>query len=111
MKTLLVVALALSVLGNLYLLFRLYVQDNDIDEGVHAELISQKGMRDLSYFLRKSGATRAQLLDWAKAEPTEPGTERLDPQIVGNRFVWFPLEITFESSGAIGQIKVGGEVQ
>ena len=109
MKKLLVVALALSLAGNCYLAFRLQVQSNSIDAGLHAELMSQWGLRDLSYFLRKSGVTRSQLLDWAKSQPNDPGTERLEPELTDNRFVRFPLEVTFGTSGAIKRITVAGE--
>jgi hypothetical protein len=59
--------------------------------------------------LRQSGATRNQLLDWARKQPSEAEGERAQPQLIDNRFVWFPLEVTFGSSGAIERITVGGE--
>jgi len=109
MKKLLFGALMLSLAGNLYFAFRLQSESNTIDEGLHAEVICQSGLRDLSYFLRKSAPTGSQLLGWAKSQPSEAGIERLDPELVGNRFVRFPLEITFGPSGAVDRVLVGGE--
>lgn len=109
MKKLLGLALLLSVATNAYLGFLLYVQDNRIDAGLHAEIIATMGLRDLSYLLRKSGATRTQLLEWASSKPNQPGTERLAPELVDGRLVWFPLEVAFGATDTIERISVGGE--
>jgi hypothetical protein len=109
MKKALVAALLLSLAGNAYLGFLLHVEGNEIDAGLHAEILAEMGLRDLSHFLRKSGATRTQLVDWARSEPNQPGEERLGPEVVENRLVWFPLEITFGASGTIDRISVGGD--
>ena len=109
MKKALVVALMLSLAGNAYLGFRLLAEENKIDAGLHAEVISEMGLRDLSYFLRKSGVTRTQLLEWARSQPDRPGEERLGPELVENRFVWFPLEVTFGATGTVERVAVGGD--
>ena len=109
MKKVLILSLILSLAGNVYWGFLLYVQSNKIDAGMHAEVISEMGLRDLSYFLRKSAVTRTQLLEWARSQPDQPGSERLGPQLVENRFVWFPLEVAFGASGGIEKISVAGD--
>jgi len=109
MKKALWVALLLSLAGNAYLGFLLLGDEKEIDAGLHAEVVSEMGLRDLSHFLRKSGATPSQLLDWARSQPNQPGEERLGPELVENRFVWFPLEVTFGASGTIERIAVGAD--
>lgn len=109
MKMALLVALLLSLAGNACLVVVIIGQENKIDAGLHAEVISEMGLRDLSHFLRKSGATANQLVDWARSQPNQPGEERLGPELVENRFVWFPLEVTFGVSGTIERIAVGGD--
>jgi hypothetical protein len=109
MKKAILVAFLLSLAGNIYLALLLLRQENRIDAGLHAEVMSEMGIRDLSHFLRQSGASPKQLLDWARSQPNQPGEERSAPEIVGNRFVWFPLEVTFGSAGTIERIAVGGD--
>lgn len=109
MKKALLVALLLSLAGNAYLGVVLIGRENRIEAGLHAEVVSEMGLRDLSHFLRKSGATPSQLLDWARSQPNRPGEERSGPELVKNRFVWFPLEVTFGASGSIERIAVGGD--
>lgn len=106
-KVLTVALLLLSLAGNVSLGLLLLGQENKIEAGLHAEVISEMGLRDLSFLLRKSGATPSQLLEWARSQPNQPGEERVGPELVNNRFVWFPLEVTFGPSGTIERLTVG----
>jgi hypothetical protein len=109
MKSVLGALLLISLIGNGYLLLRLMKADDQIEAGVHGEMMSTFGLQDLSYFLRNSGATKEQLLELARKQPVRKGHERAPPQITANRFVWFPLDVSFTKSGTIDQIKVAGD--
>lgn len=109
MKRLLAAGLALSLIGNVYLAFRLMKADDAIEGGVHAQLLSSFALQDLSYFLRSSGVTKAQLVEFARRKPVGKGHERTPPEVTANRFTWLPLEITFTGAGAIDQIRVAGD--
>src|SRR6478609_3906739 len=104
MKWVLGAALLVSLAGNAYLAARLLKEDDKIEAGVHAEMLSSFALEDLSYFLRHSGITKARLLELARQQPAKAGQERLPPELTGSRFVWFPLEMTFAESGTIDQI-------
>lgn len=109
MKRVLAAALVLSVIGNVYLAFRLMKADDAIEAGVHAEMMSSFALEDLSYLLRNSDLTQAELVTLARKKPAKPGEEREPPQVTANRLAWLPLEVTFTRAGAIDQIKVAGD--
>ena len=109
MKRLLVVALGLSLMSNAYLGVRLAQEREKIEAGVHAEMLSSAALEDLSYFLRQSGVTQAQLLEQARRKPVKSHQERTPPELTADRFSWFPLEVTFSESGAIDQIEIAGD--
>jgi len=109
MKRMLGAALVASLFVNAYLLLRLIKTDDAIQAGVHAEIMSTFALEDLSYFLRNSGITKGRLLELARRQPAKAGAERVAPEIRDNRFVWFPLEMTFTEAGTIDQIRVAGD--
>jgi hypothetical protein len=109
MNRLLGAGLALSLVGNLYLGFRLMKQDDRIEAGVHAEMMSTFALKDLCYFLRHSGVTKAKLLSLARTRSPQTGEGRAPPELTTNGFIWFPLEMTFTPAETIDQIKVAGD--
>lgn len=109
MKWVLGAGLVLSLIGNGYLGFCLLKESERIEAGVHAEMMATFALEDLSYFLRHSGVTKAKLLELARKRPAKAGQDRMPPELTGNRFVWFPLEVTFTESETIDQIKVAGD--
>lgn len=109
MKRLLAAGLVLSLLGNVCLAFQLMKAGDAIEGGVHAELMASFALDDLSYLLRNSGLTQAELVALARKKPAKQGQEREPPQVTANRLLWFPLEVTFTSAGAIDQISVSGD--
>ena len=109
MKRLLAAALALSLIGNVYLAFRLLKADDAIEAGVHAEMMSRFALEDLSYLLRNSGLTQTEVVALARKKPAKQEEEREPPQVTEGRLVWFPLEVTFTGAGAIARIRVAGD--
>jgi hypothetical protein len=109
MRNVLGAALVLSLIGNGYLGLRMIKQGDEIEAGVHAEIVSKYALEDLSYFLRHSDLTSVKLLDLARKQPGKAGRDRQAPELRANRFVWFPLEMTFTASGSVDQIRVAGE--
>jgi hypothetical protein len=109
MKWVLGTALVVSLISNGYLALRWMKVDDAIEAGVHAEMVSTFALSDLAYFLRKSGTTKTQLLELARQRPVKAGAERSPPELKDNRFVWFPLEVTFTEAGTIDQIRVAGD--
>ena len=89
MKKVLGVALVLSLTGNCYLGVLLIKEEDKLDEAIHAEMVSDSAFRDFSYFLRKSGMTKAQLVELAREQPSQPG-ERSPPEATANGFQRFP---------------------
>ena len=110
MKRLLGVALFLSMVANGYLGLRLVKQGDRIEASTQAEMLNNLALHDLSYFLRQSAITKVQLADLARKQPGEAGRDRPSPVVTENRFVWFPLEVTFTESGGIDRVMVAGDV-
>ena len=109
MKRLLAAGLVVSLIGNLYLAFQLMKAGDAIEGGVHAERMSSFALEDLSYLLRNSGLTQAELVALARKKPAKQGEEREPHHVTANRLVWFPVEVTFTGVGTIDQIRVAGD--
>ena len=109
MKWVLGAGLVLSLIANGVLGFVLMKQEDAIEAGVHAEMMSTFALKDLCYFLRHSGVTKAKLLDLARAASPQTGENRAPPELTANGFFWFPLEVTFTPAETIDQIKVAGD--
>lgn len=110
MNRLLSVALFLSMVANGYLVIRLIKEGDRIEAVTHAQMLKNLALHDLSYFLRQSAITKDQLVDIARKRPGEAGSDRPPPVVTENRFVWFPLEVTFTESGTIDRVMVAGDV-
>ena len=109
MKRVLGAGLVLSLIANGVLGFCLMKQGDTIEAGVHAEMMSTFALKDLCYFLRHSGVTKAKLLDLARTASPQTGEGRAPPELTANGFFWFPLEMTFTAAETIDQIKVAGD--
>ena len=110
MKQLLVAALFLSMVANVYLGMRLIKEGDRIESATQAKVLNNRALRDLSYLFRRSAITKDQMVDLARKQPGEAGKDRPPPVVTENRFVWSPLEVTFTESGAIDRVIVAGDV-
>ncbi|HVR61470.1 MAG TPA: hypothetical protein VMU50_06190 [Polyangia bacterium] len=110
MKRLLGVAFFLSVVANGYLGMRLIKERDRIEAATHAEMLKNLALHDLSYFLRQSAIAKVQLVDLAGKRPGEAGRDRQPPVVTENRFIWYPLEVTFTEAGTIDRVMVAGDV-